>query len=398
MKVKLLPLVLALIMCAMLFAGCGQTTADDDVGASSVSQSSAQESTQPQASASPSSPAPSSAAASSPAASSAPVSETSPAAAPVPTEKTITDMAGRTVTIPAEIKSVGTFGAIGVLNTVVLTMGAGPLIINEGSASFVNSPSWAKYVYKFAPQIQNMPQFENADREIIIEEVLAAAPDLCLSMSRANTEFLEQHGLTVVQIAWQQDEDVHVAIRLLGEVFDAQERAEDYLAYFDEMIAKANALTANVADRKTAVYGAVSRFSQPHAIAEWWIAQAGGISVTTEMIEGQESLSYTLEDLLLWNPDIMFTSSNGEVNDILADERLSDIPAVRNNDIYSVPRISHTWGNRTPEQPLTILWAMNKMYPELYSNDELKEDIRYFYSHFFNYNFSDADLDEIVGG
>ena len=64
--------------------------------------------------------------------------------------------------------------------------------------------------------------------------------------------------------------------------------------------------------------------------------------------------------------------------------------------MYVVPTVAHVWGNRTVEQPLTVLWAMNKMYSELYAEDELAEDITYFYEHFFNYKMSDAEVDAII--
>ena len=94
----------------------------------------------------------------------------------------------------------------------------------------------------------------------------------------------------------------------------------------------------------------------------------------------------------------MFVSSARERQDILADERLSDIGAVQNGEIYVVPRVAHVWGNRTPEQPLTIMWAMNKLYPELMATKDLEDDIFFFYSHFFITDFTPEELADISGG
>ena len=84
-------------------------------------------------------------------------------------------------------------------------------------------------------------------------------------------------------------------------------------------------------------------------------------------------------------------------NDILADQRLAIITAVKNEAIYTAPTVAHTWGNRTPEQPLTFMWMMHKLYPEIKSEKSLAEDIRYFYNHFFNYEMSDEEISEIIG-
>lgn len=317
-----------------------------------------------------------------------------------PTEKTVTDMAGRTVKIPAEVESIGTFGAIGVLNAFVETMGAGDKICNEGSPSFVKSPNWAKYQYLFTPQIKNDPAFQGADSELLMENILAAKPDLCLTMSADLTKQLEAQGLTVVQISWTKTEDVKECITLLGEVLHKQAVAADYLKYFDDMLAKAQELTKNIKqeDKKTVVYGTISKFTQPHIIAEWWVAQAGGSSVTAEARAEtkDESLVYTMEDLLKWNPDVMLVSTAAEKKAVLADTRLADMTAVKDGAIFIVPRIAHVWGNRTTEQPLTIMWAINKLYPEMVTDEALAEDISYFYSHFFKYDFSDDQIKEIM--
>ncbi|NLA87822.1 MAG: hypothetical protein GX847_11205, partial [Clostridiales bacterium] len=107
---KLMALLLALILTALLLSGCAHPSTT----------------TSPSAPVSPESPADTS---------SASVSAELPAASSA--ERTVIDMAGRTVTLPAEIKSIGTFGAIGVLNGFIETMGAGDKLCNQGSPSFV---------------------------------------------------------------------------------------------------------------------------------------------------------------------------------------------------------------------------------------------------------------------
>lgn len=65
-----------------------------------------------------------------------------PAGASAPETRTVTDMAGREVTLPAEIDSTATFGACGVLNAFVELMGGGSKICNNMSPSFTKSAKW----------------------------------------------------------------------------------------------------------------------------------------------------------------------------------------------------------------------------------------------------------------
>ncbi len=93
----------------------------------------------------------------------------------------------------------------------------------------------------------------------------------------------------------------------------------------------------------------------------------------------------------------MLVTDATEKKNVLSDTRFSNVAAVKNNAVYVVPRIAHVWGNRTTEQPLTILWTINKLYPQLEAKDALAKDISYFYSHFFKTNFTDDQINEIIG-
>ena len=319
-----------------------------------------------------------------------------PAGASAPETRTVTDMAGREVTLPAEIDSIATFGACGVLNAFVELMGAGSKICNNMSPSFTKSSKW-KMQYEFAPQIADAPVLENADREVLIEEVLKLHPDLCLTMSKGTAEYLAENGLTVVYLAWSEVEDVKAAVELMGEILGAEDIAADYIQYFDGTVARAEELTSGLTDEQRAkvLYGSVAKRSQPHRIAEWWIAKAGAISVTDDGHDG-ESYEYTTEKLLQWNPDVMLLSAN-EKDELKANAQLAGITAIENDAMYLVPTVAHVWGNRTVEQPLTILWTINKCYPELLPAEQLAEDIHYFYEHFFLYDMSGEQIAEIIG-
>lgn len=306
----------------------------------------------------------------------------------------IKDMAGRTVELPTEIKSVATFGSVGVLNAFVECMGKGDLIVNQMPANFTKNDKWAMQ-YKFAPQIADGPVLETADG-INMEEAMKLAPDVCLTMTPETAQQLQENGLNAVVLTWGNTEDVKVAVELMGEIFGVEDRAKDYNDYFDKMVKKAEDLTADVPsiERPTVIYGDVTSLTNPHIISEWWLEAAGGDSVTAATHK-KNSLEYTMEELLAWQPQIIF-SSNTKINDILSDANLASLPAIQNKKVYAVPTVAHTWGNRTVEQPLTVMWALNKMYPDKYSESQLSEDIEYYYDHFFNYKMSKDEINSII--
>ncbi len=312
-----------------------------------------------------------------------------------PETVTVTDMAGRSVTLPAEIRSIATFGSIGVINAFVELMGCGSLICNDMTARFTKSDKWAMQ-YEFAPQIKGAPVLQNADGEIDIEKVLELAPDLCLVMSKDLIEPLESNGLNVVYFEWKQTDDVKAAVTLMGEALSRQDIAADYLAYFDSMVAEAAEKTASLTEKKTVLYGNINQMTQPHVIAEWWIDAAGGVSVTADSWV-ENSCTFTQEDILLWNPDVMITTDADMKDALSADPLYSDVTAVKNGAIYTIPTVAHVWGNRTVEQPLTVFWTMNKLYPEVETTEDLTEKIAYFYSHFFKRELTEDQIVAIIG-
>lgn len=324
-----------------------------------------------------------------------PVSETTAAVETAAAERTIVDMAGREVTIPAEINRIGTLGSVGVLNAFVELMGEGSKIYNAMPGRFATGANW-KMQYEFAPQIASGPLFESGN-EILIENILEAETDVCFTMTKDTATYLEEHGVACVYLEWKDTEDVKKAVELMGEVLNRQDMAEKYIAYFDETVAYAQSLTASLKeeDKVTVLYGDPISFSQPHVIAEWWITTAGGISVTNDG-RTSNSLTYTMEDLLQWNPDVIIVTSSKLIDEIKANANYAEITAVKNNAFHVIPSVAHVWGNRTVEQPLTVLWTLHQLYPELLSREELSTRIHDFYSEFFLYDMSQEQIDSII--
>ena len=369
---KSLALLLALALTLALLAGCSDSAADDATS-ESPSQSASQS------------------------------PENSPELTEGETDSgpyTVTDMMGVEVTFESVPQTVATFGSIGVLNTLVECLGCGDRICNNMGASFESTSSYPNLRLEFAPQTKDAPLLTNSDGELLIEEILLLDPDLCLTMTKTTAEQLREQGLNVIYLEWQEQEDVPTAMTLMGEVLGQQELAAEYLAYFDDMVAEAESLTASIPEeeKKTVLYGSITNFSQPHIIAEWWITEAGGISVTNNDRPSTESYTYTMEDLLLWDPDVLLVSGRSQIEELTSNSTFADLTAVQNDDIYCVPTVGHAWGNRTVEQPLTIFWTINKLYPELVSDEYLGEKIYEFYDHFFNYQLSDEQLAVYVEG
>ena len=311
---RTLAFLLALTLALSLLAGCTST----------------QESSAPAATAAPA-----------PAASAEPTEAPVAEATPTTTEYTVTDMMGVETTFADVPKTIATFGAIGVLNTFVESLGCGDRIANNMGSRFESTKSYPHLRLEFAPQTADAPLLTNDDGELNSETILQLNPDVCLTMTQSTAQKLRELGMNVIYLEWQELEDVYTAVEIVGKTLGVEDKAQEYIQWFDNTIAYAEGLVADIpeAERKTALYGSITSFSQPHIIAEWWITEAGAISVTNNGRPDTESYSYTAEDVMMWDPDVMLVSGRDQIEELKSNALFADLKAVKNGDIYCVPTV-----------------------------------------------------------
>jgi iron complex transport system substrate-binding protein len=310
--------------------------------------------------------------------------------------RTITDMAGRAVTISAKVEKVATIGSVPVINSFIFAAGAGDRIIN-GLPDFARSPRW-RYQTVFAPGMAGKPMMQSPDRAPEIEKLLEARPDVVFTMDRPVADQLAAHALPAVFLAWREPEDVKTAMALVADILGVPDAANRYAQYFDDAIARAaHATAAAGATRPKVLYLAAATLQQPHLIVEWWIKAAGGISVTDDGRK-TEARTVTMEQILAWNPDVLILNSPSDLNVIAKDHRFSAVKAVAEKRVYLTPVGAHVWANRTIENPLTVLWAAKLFQPGVFADLDIEREVQRFYESFFKTRLTGSQVSEILSG
>ena len=123
------------------------------------------------------------------------------------------------------------------------------------------------------------------------------------------------------------------------------------------------------------------------------IAMAGGESVSAGLTDGYWQ-AVSAEDLLAWDPAYFFTVSYASYTkeDILADQKLREVSAVKNGKILSFPSVLEPWDYPTPSSVLGVLWLTSELHPELYSRGDYVTEAKAFYQEYFGIEVSEADL------
>ncbi len=310
----------------------------------------------------------------------------------------ITDMTGRNVTVPDEIERVITLGSVPVINSFVFTAGKADTIVSGLPQRFKDAGRWA-YQYVFAPQVADAPDLQDPNYGPDIERIIAVKPDVALTFETDTAEMLEANGIATVLLRIQTPEDVKAGVALVGDLLGNPEIGAKYAEFFDGTLARVEERLAAVpeAERPRVLYINPGNMTQPHLVAEWWITAGGGNSVTNDG-RSQEVLSLSTEVVIGADPDFIVLGDPRHVEALRADATLSQLRAVREGNILITPIGAHIWGNRTVEQPLTVLWAATKLHPDLFPEAELVEEVRGFYRNFFGIELTDEHIGGILSG
>jgi len=170
-----------------------------------------------------------------------------PAVAAEKTKK-VTDMMGRTVTIPSPVQKVVVIGSVPVQHSFIFALGKNGTIVNGLPDSFIKQGRW-KYQYVFAPNLKDQPGMQSSTYEPNVEEIMKADPDVVFTMDPATVSTLDKSGLTVVYLSWVDNEDVKKLMTLMGEIYDHQDLADDYLDFFDSTITRVNDRVSGFPDK-----------------------------------------------------------------------------------------------------------------------------------------------------
>lgn len=312
-----------------------------------------------------------------------------------PRTRAVTDAVGRVVTVPTTVTRVATIGPAPVLDSLILALGKGSTIVS-GLPPFAQTTRY-RFLQRFLPGLAQQTAIQSGLGAPNIERLFMLRPDVIFVMDRAMAEHLSQFGFAVVTLQWTKTEDVKYSIRVLAEIYGVTEQAEAYLSYFDQTIALVQQAVSTFPEgqRTKVLYCSPRAMSQPHLIAEWWIQQAGGLSVTRGPRLG-EVLTFSMEQVLHWNPEVILVPSKDEIAHLYGDSRWSAVEAIRHRQVYALPVGAHAWGNRTSELPLTVLWAAKRLYPDFLPGLDMAAEAQRFYRQFFGVQLSTEEVQDLL--
>ena len=343
-----------------------------------------------------------------------PASTATPTATPAPAYRNVTDMAGRNVTLPAQ------------LNNLVVLYGPGYEKLDMlGAEDNITAcadyhkthTAWAHVIYK---KLDTLPAISSPSTPNV-ETLLSYNPGVVFWFSNDQyAKAMTAAGIPVICSVGNNTsiESLKTLLNVYAQVLgtpEAIQKAQDYAAYFDQKESYVTSITSNISDsQKPKVYvtsGIPLRTRGGNSIMRDTVEKAGGIYVAKDAPQGTNTISY--EQLLQWNPDIIIidhapdlpdpsssatsnTSDASAIYDqIMNDPQMQSINAVKNHQVYVSPTGAFFW-DAGQQGILQLEWMAQIFHPDQFKSLNMESEIKGFYSEFFDYNLTDDQAKMIL--
>ena len=302
-----------------------------------------------------------------------------------------TDSTGRTVTLPASITKIAISGPLSQIYILPL---AGDLLVGVSTAYAEDAQRYLPaYIYEKA----EIGQLYGGKGEMDLEALLSAAPDVVIDIGEPKkttaddlTALTEQTGIPFIHI----DATVATApeaYRILGQLLGREEKAEELAVWCEDTHAMIAAMMEKVdADgaRKTLLYclgdKGVNVIAQGSFHAETINLMSNNLAVIEEVVSSGAGNEVDLEQILLWDPDVLIFAPDSCYADIAASEQWQSLGAVARGDYYKTPSGPYGWLSSPPavQRYLGMLWLGELLYPE-YTAYDLQEKVTEYYKLFY---------------
>lgn len=295
---------------------------------------------------------------------------------------TLTDQAGRTVTLEQPAESIVSCYYISTYATIALGL-------KDKIVGLENKADTRALYALAAPELPQLTQVGTL-KELNVEAVAALEPDLVIMPQKLidNAQTLEDLGITVMIVNPETQEGLETMLTLIGEACGASDQAQALIDYNHTQLERAAEMTADLEKPSVCLLGNSSYLSvAPAAMYQNdLIEQAGGVNAAASIEEDYwADISY--ETLLALAPEVLVIPSAASytAEDVMNDPQLADLPAVQNGAVYTMPQGLDEWDSPTPSGILGVLWLTSVLHPEAYPFEEFTADAQAFYQTFYGF-------------
>jgi iron complex transport system substrate-binding protein len=320
---------------------------------------------------------------------------------PALAQREMLDDVGRYVRIPEKVERV--YAAGPPASVLVFAINPGKLL-GWTRAFRADEAAFLPERYRSLPEIGRLTGRGNTAN---VEVLLKARPDLVVDVGATAPVFAElaarvqqQTGLPYLLLDGR-FEAIPATLRALGHAMGNKEAAERLAVYCERALREVAARVASVppGKRPRAYYGRGPRGVQT--------GLAGSINVQVMEYLGAKNVAgeargglavVSLEQVLAWNPEVVFTSDPNFHREVWNDPRWASVAAVRAKRVHLSPHLPFGWFDFPPgaNRIIGLYWAGKLLYPGLFPEDLRAKTVE-FYRLFYHREPDKAQLDALLG-
>lgn len=317
---------------------------------------------------------------------------------------TLSDFAGRQVSIPAHAKKIAALVGPSFEKTLVLGQADRVVVTMSGSP-------WAKKIY---PRLANIPAVQNA-QDPNVENLVNLGVDLVFFWStKAPIDNMTKVGIPVVAMnsfytPWTSNEefikimkdDIDLYANALGP--DALAIGAKWKTYLDEKVKYVTDRTSKLSkDQIKKVYYMRSNASDglecfmKNATPQGLVQLAGGTLVSKDVDMNNNGFgTVTMEQIVAWNPDFIFLGRVDSKDLVTKNPKWASLSALKNGNVHLIPNGVFMWDNSS-ERILNMLFLAKTLHPDLFKDLDMVKEMQGYYKTFYHYDLSADDVQKII--
>ena len=322
--------------------------------------------------------------------------------------QTITDMANRTVNISGDVNRV--VATSPPMTTIMYMLAPDKL----AGVNFQWTDEELKYVpnqYKdkfpvvggwFGSQDGNYEEFIASEPDLVVEGI---DEGMGVDLSVVDERQEKFGSLPVVAVTDNTNvTKIDNTIEFIGKLVQSEDKADELIAFNDKYLGEVQSTASSIpeSDRKAVYYASgedgLSTYASGASHGQL-ISLVGGKNVAdTEIQDSGSELTVSIEQIMKWNPDVIIATDEDFYNKVYTDSKWANVKAVKDHQVYISPQSPFKWFDRPPGANIIVgvPWTAKVIYPDKYSNIDMVDATKEFYSNFYHYDLSDEEAKDIL--
>nr|AGF93418.1 iron ABC transporter substrate-binding protein [uncultured organism] len=239
--------------------------------------------------------------------------------------------------------------------------------------------------------------------DVNVETVLSLDPDVVLGGWGDVRQKIEDTGTPTLGFALNSFDNVMYANSMVGKCLNKKEKAESLNDYIEEEIEMIEEKTSQISQSEKVRVQFIGRDTRLSAAVQGgfqdrMLEMAGAVNVAGDMTGDSWWTKVSIEQILNWNPEVIIVPAycKDSAENIMNDPQWQNVKAVKEEQVYTMPRFTVSWDTPVPEAVLGLMWEAKLLYPDKFADLDMAQEVEEFSSTFYDLDLSDEEIDRIL--